>query len=142
MHKLGIKQSHESILILLRYRTNGHNASVFYCMRETAIVYITVVILLTARKTGASVEIHPMKTDRMSNIATTTVIEKHPMKTDRVSNIATTTVIEKHPMKIDRMSNIATTTVIEKHPMKIDRMSNIATTSVIEKQKCILTQVL
>ena len=52
MHKLEIKQPHESILIVLRYRTNGHNASVFHCMGQTAIVYITVDILITARKTG------------------------------------------------------------------------------------------
>ena len=52
MHKLEIKQPHESLLLLLRYRTNGHNASVFYCMGQTAIVYITVDILITARKTG------------------------------------------------------------------------------------------
>ena len=52
MHKLALKQPHESSLILLRYRTKGINASVFYHMRETAIVYITVVILLTARNTG------------------------------------------------------------------------------------------
>ena len=43
MHKLAIKKPHESILMLLRYRTSGHNASVVYHMRETAIVYITVV---------------------------------------------------------------------------------------------------
>ena len=58
MHKVAVKQPHESILILLRYRTNGHKASVFYRMRQTAIVYITVVILLTARKTGGVLGIH------------------------------------------------------------------------------------
>ena len=47
MHELAVKQPYESLLILLRYRTNGHNTSVDYCMGETAIVYITVVILLT-----------------------------------------------------------------------------------------------
>ena len=52
MHKLAIKQTHESLLILLRFRTNGHNARIFYCMGETAIVYITVVILLTPRGGG------------------------------------------------------------------------------------------
>ena len=52
MHKLAVKQPHESLLILLRYRMNGHNARIFYCMGETSIVYITVVILLTPRKTG------------------------------------------------------------------------------------------
>ena len=41
MHKLTLKQPHENILILQRYRTNGHNTGVFYHMRETAIVYIT-----------------------------------------------------------------------------------------------------
>ena len=49
-HKLAAKQPHESILILLRYRTSGHNARIFYCMGETAIVYIACVILLTPRK--------------------------------------------------------------------------------------------
>ena len=54
MHKLAVKQPHESLIILSRYRTIGHNARIFYCMGETAIVHITVVILLTARKTGRS----------------------------------------------------------------------------------------
>ena len=54
MHTLAIKQPHEILLILLRYRTSGHNVSVVYCMGETAIVYITVVILLTARKPEVS----------------------------------------------------------------------------------------
>ena len=76
MHMLAIKQPHESLLMLLRYRTNGHNASIFYCMQETVIVYITVVILLTTRKTVGLAGIHPMKIDRMSHIATTSVIEK------------------------------------------------------------------
>ena len=32
MHKLVIKQMHESLLVLLRFRTNRHNASVIYCV--------------------------------------------------------------------------------------------------------------
>ena len=54
---------------------------------------------------------------------------------DRMSNIATTTVIEKYPIQIDRLSNVATTSVIEKYLIQIDRLSNVATTSVIKKTK-------
>ena len=32
MHKLAIQQMHESLLVLLRFRTNRHNASVIYCV--------------------------------------------------------------------------------------------------------------
>ena len=74
MHKLAIKQPHESNLILLRYRTNGHNASVFYCIGETAIVYITVVIL-TPRNTGGSGGHTLNENGPYDKMATTTVIE-------------------------------------------------------------------
>ena len=73
MHKLAVKQSHESLLILLRYRTNGHNARIFYCMGETAI---TVVILLTPRKPEGCGGHTPNENEPYVKIATTTVIEK------------------------------------------------------------------
>ena len=76
MHKLAVKQSHESLLILLKYRSNGHNARIFYCMGETAIVYITVVILLTPRKPVCG-GYTPNENEPYVKIATTTVIEKN-----------------------------------------------------------------
>ena len=78
MHKLAVKQLHESLLMLLRYRTNGHNASVFYCMGETAIVYITVdlvVILLTPRKPEGCGGHTCNENEPCVETATTTVIE-------------------------------------------------------------------
>ena len=77
MHKLAVNQPRESLVILLRYRMNGHNARIFYCMEETAIVYITVVILLTPRKPGGCGWRTPNENEPDVKIATTTVIKKN-----------------------------------------------------------------
>ena len=76
MHKLTVKQPHESLLILSRYRMNGHNARIFYCMGETAVVYTTVVILLTPRKPGGCSWRTANGNEPDVKIATTSLIEK------------------------------------------------------------------